>query len=362
MTTPEHPRLRSVRPLLVIGAVLLSGVGIVAAASSLAESIGSRFNLESQGPAGEFTPGQPVQIDIPLGSSTGDIADLLQEKGVVRSSAQFEALARTSGAANRLQAGSYDLLTLMEPQDVLDILLRGPVTRVFRVTIPEGLRVTEIIDLLADATGIAPEQFETALLGGEITTTLKVMPEEPELSDWEGLLFPDTYEFSQNSTPEGILRRLVETMETRMASVDWTAFEAAGFTQYQGLIIASLIESEVRVPDERPLVSSVVRNRLRDGQRLEIDATVLYAVGSRDPRSISLDVDSPYNTYRVDGLPPTPISAPGLAALQAAAAPAETEYRYYVLSSPDGSHTFSITFEEHQAAVAKARAEGILGG
>ncbi len=364
MSTPLNRfRLHSLKPPAIVGAIVLSGLGIVAGASSLAETIGSRFNVsDGGGSQGNFTPGQPVQIDIPLGSSTRDIADILAENGVVRSAAQFEALARTSGAATTLQAGSYDLLTLMEPEEVLDILLRGPVTRVFRITIPEGLRVTEIIDLLSEATTIPVEDFEAALLGGSLTTSLKQMPAEPTLSDWEGLLFPDTYEFSQNSTPEGILRRMVETMETRVDSVDWTSFEEAGFSRYQGLVIASLIESEVKVDEERPLVSSVIRNRLRDGELLQIDATVLYAVGSRDPRSINLDVDSPYNTYRVAGLPPTPISAPGLAALQAAANPAATEFKFYVLSALDGSHTFSVTFEEHQAAVAKARADGILGG
>lgn len=145
-----------------------------------------------------------------------------------------------------------------------------------------------------------------------------------------------------------------------MASVDWSAFEEAGFSQYQGVIIASLIESEVRVAEERPIVSSVIRNRLTDGARLDIDATILYALDSRDPSVIDVGFDSPYNTRLVPGLPPTPISAPGLASLQAAAQPDDTEFRYYVLSSLEGSHAFSVTLDEHNAAVAESRAAGII--
>ncbi len=107
-------------------------------------------------------------------------------------------------------------------------------------------------------------------------------------------------------------------------------------------------------------MSSVIRNRLADGQRLEIDATVLYALDTRDVADFDRSVDSPYNTYRSDGLPPTPISAPGRAALEAAADPAETDFRYYVLSSEDGAHTFSVTYEEHLAAVEASREAGIL--
>lgn len=359
---PDKVSLRAAKPLVALVLIVLAGVGIVAAASSLASTLGVRFSAGESDGGIDVEPGLAVQIDIPFGSSTAEIAQILAEQGVVRSSTQFQALVRTSGLATSLQAGSYDMFTGMNPDDVLTLLQQGPVSRVFRITIPEGLRVVEIIARLSDDTGIPEEDFQTALTDGSVTTALKTMPAEPELSEWEGLLFPDTYEFAQSASAQSILNRLARTMENRMASIDWTEIEAAGFTRYQAIVIASLIESEVRVADERPLVSSVIRNRLRDSELLQIDATVLYAVSSRDPRSINLDVDSPYNSYRVAGLPPTPISAPGLASLRAAAQPAESEFKFYVLSSEDGSHTFSVTFEEHLIAVAQARADGLLGG
>jgi UPF0755 protein len=150
-------------------------------------------------------------------------------------------------------------------------------------------------------------------------------------------------------------------MQVRMDAVDWTAFEAAGFTRYDGIIIASLIESEVRVADERPLVSSVIRNRLESGEILGLDASTLYAQDTRVPGEINVDFDSPYNTRRYGGLPPGPISAPGLSALQAAAAPADSEFLYYVLADEDGSHAFAETLEEHNENVAISREAGLLG-
>src|SRR5690606_14570458 len=111
-----------------------------------------------------------------------------------------------------------------------------------------------------------------------------------------------------------ILQRMASTMEERVASVDWGDLEDAGFDVYEGIVIASLIESEVRVADERPIVSSVIANRLADGMPLQIDATVLFALDTRDPAEFNNEVDSPYNTYQVAGLPPTPIAGPGLAA------------------------------------------------
>jgi UPF0755 protein len=149
-------------------------------------------------------------------------------------------------------------------------------------------------------------------------------------------------------------------MEQRVDSIDWSVVEAAGLTPYDGLIIGSLIETEVLLDEERPTVSSVIHNRLGLGMKLDIDATVLYALGTRDVSLFDRDVDSPYNTYVVNGLPPTPIASPGRASLEAAAAPDDTEFLYYVLSDLEGHHAFGTTIEEHNANVEQARADGVL--
>lgn len=343
-----------------IAIVILVGLAVVGGASFLGRQIGGSFQADSSEDGIEVEPGLDVEVVIPSGASGQDIAAILAAQGVVSSATQFEAAVRASGAASSLRAGTYQLVTGMDSSEVIAALTQGPAENVVRVTVREGLRVDEIIAALAEVTQIDEAEFITALEGGGVTTSLKEMPQEATLADWEGLLFPDTYDFSRAATPAQILQRLSSTMEQRVAGVDWAAFEAAGFEVYEGIVIASLIESEVRVAEERPIVSSVIRNRLTDGIALQIDATVLYALDTRDPAEFDREIDSPFNTYLYPGLPPAPISAPRLASLEAAAAPDDTPFYYYVLSDADGSHTFSETLEEHNAAVEQARDEGIL--
>jgi UPF0755 protein len=248
----------------------------------------------------------------------------------------------------------------MDPADVVAQLVLGPAPSVYRLTAIEGLRVNELRTSLAEETSYEYADFETALLDGSVTTSLVEMPPEPTLTDWEGLLFPDTYESAASATPEDILQRMATTMEQRVDSVDWSAWEDLGYTKYQGLVLASLIESEVQVDEERPVVSSVIHNRLAQGMKLDIDATVLYALGTRNVAEFNRDFESPYNTYLVAGLPPTPIATPGRASLEAAAAPDQTPYLFYVLSDTEGHHAFAETIEEHNANVAQAREDGVL--
>lgn len=343
----------------VIALVVLAGIGVVAGGSYLGRQVGGLFGSDAEAQS-DIEPGLDVEVVIPSGASGQDIAAILAAQGVVASATQFEAAVRSADAAGQLRAGTYRLVTGMEPEAVLDVLLVGPAAEVTRVTIREGLRVPEVIARLAEATGKPESEFEAALIDGTVTTSLREIDEEPALADWEGLLFPDTYEFSLDATAADILQRLATTMEQRVASVDWDDLEERGFDVYEGIIIASLIEAEVRVPEERPLVSSVIANRLEEEMLLQIDATVLFALDTRDPAEFNNEVDSPFNTYRVAGLPPTPIAGPGLASLQAAAAPEETDFLFYVLSDTDGSHTFTTNLEDHNAAVQQAREDGVL--
>ncbi len=339
--------------------VILAGIAVVGGASFLGKQVGEAFN--DGGTNGvDVEGGLEIEVVIPAGASAQDIAAILAARGVVGSAGQFETAVRTAGAAGDLRAGTYLLTTGMDPADVLDALRSGPISDAVRVTIREGLRVTEIIDDLAAATELTHDEFVSALEEGTVTTNLREMPESPTLADWEGLLFPDTYEFTPTASARAILQRLTSTMEQRVADVDWSRLEEAGFDRYEGIVIASLVESEVRVAEERPLVASVVFNRLDEDMLLQIDASVLYALDTRSPGDFDADVDSPYNTYRISGLPPTPISGPGMASLEAAADPADTEFLYYVLSSPDGSHTFTTNLDDHNDAVRRAREDGVL--
>jgi UPF0755 protein len=354
------PWVRVAKIASAIGFVVLAGVGVVGGASYLGRWVGSSFGSDDNGSAVSVVPGQDVTIEIPAGSSAQDIAAILAAQGVVRSALEFEVAVRNNEAAARLQAGSYDLETLMDPSEVVALLVVGPAADTYRVTVIEGLRINEILTRLSEASGHSYTDFEQALLSGEVETSIREMPDEQTLTHWEGLLFPDTYEFAGSAEPADILQRLASTMEQRMDSIDWSSHEAAGLTRYEGLIIASLIEAEVLLDEERATVSSVIHNRLELGMKLDIDATVLYALGTRDGSQFDSEVDSPYNTYLVNGLPPTPIASPGRASLEGAAAPADTEFLFYVLSDLEGHHVFAATLEEHNANVAKAREDGVL--
>lgn len=359
---PDQPAWSRILKLIAVGAaIVLAGVLVVGGASYLGRTVGEALGPNQVGDAPlDVEPGEPVTIEIEPGSTGQDIGAILAAQGVVRSALEFEVAVRNVDAAQRLQAGSYELVTLMDPADVVAELVSGPSPSVYRVTVIEGLRVTEILNSLAERTPHTFSEFEAVLLDGSVNTSLKEMPEEPTLTDWEGLLFPDTYEFSQNAAPEAILQRMASTMEQRVNSIDWITWEALGYTPYEGIVLASLIETEVLLDEERPVVSSVIHNRLSEGMKLDIDATVLYALGTRDIAEFDREVDSPYNTYVVNGLPPTPIATPGNASLEAAAAPDTTPYFFYVLSDNEGHHAFAETLEQHNANVAQAREDGVL--
>ncbi len=359
---PEQPAWARIAKVVAIGAaIILAGVVVVAGASYLGRTVGEALGPQEVGDAPvNVEPGVEVVIDIPVGSTGQDIGAILAAQGVVRSALEFEVAVRNVDAAQRLQAGTYNMVTLMDPADVVAQLVSGPAPSVYRVTVIEGLRINEILVSLAERTPHEYGEFETALLDGSVSTSLREMPVDVELSDWEGLLFPDTYEFSQSASPRDILQRLASTMEQRVDSIDWTAWESLGHNRYEGIVLASLIESEVLLDEERPIVSGVIHNRLEIGMKLDIDATVLYALETRDVSQFDREYDSPYNTYVVAGLPPTPIAAPGRASLEAAAAPDETEFYFYVLSDLEGHHAFATTIEEHNANVAQAREDGVL--
>jgi UPF0755 protein len=307
-------------------------------------------------------PGQPVVVVIPGGSSARQIAELLEDADVVDVAADFERVVRSTGVASELKAGAYELTTGMEEIDVVAVIVAGPAPlAVFDVTVIEGLAVDRILASLAGQTAYEAEDYEAALLDGSVSSAL--LPETPtSVQDWEGLLFPDTYEFDDRDTPDEILQRLADTMVRRVDAVDWSFVEQLGFDRYQGIVVASLIEREARLDEDRPLIGSVIYNRLDIDQRLQIDATVLYAIGEQKAVITvdDLEFESPYNTYRNEGLPPTPIASPGFASLVAASAPANTDFFYYVLTDVSGKHSFAATFEEFQVLKEQAKAEGVI--
>jgi len=292
-------------------------------------------------------PGLPVTIEIAAGAPASQIARQLAEAGVVASATEFDRAVRDARASDRLQAGRYQLETGMTPDAVLAILIEGPSRETYRITVIEGLTIGQMLESIERQTEIPFNDLSRVLLDGSIESSL--LPGPPDaLQDWEGLLFPDTYEFEVDAGATEILSRMVRTMEDRVGSIDWQGLEEYDLTPYDGIVIASLIEREALFDEDRPLIASVIYNRLAIDMMLQIDATVVYVLGALPEDGLSqedLQIDSPYNTYVVTGLPPTPISGVRVASLQAAADPDESEYLYF-LTDEDGKAQFAETFEE----------------
>lgn len=348
------------RALGILIVVLAFGAAVVFGAQWLQSK--AQGVIGDEGRVATTESGDAVAFTVPPGASARLIASLLEEEGVVASASAFEAAVRSQGVAGSLAAGDYDLMTGMSVESVIATLLEGPApVEGYRLIIREGLRYSEVLEELANQTPHTVGDFEVALLSGAVTSAYR--PEgATDLQSWEGLLFPDTYEFATDASAAEILQRLAGTMESRIAAIDWSLAESLGFSRYDGLIMASIIEGETRVDADRPQVASVIVNRLDIGMPLQIDATILYAL---DARGIGLtlndlEVDSPYNSYKNLGLPPTPIGAPGRASLEAAASPPTTDFIYYVLTSADGSHSFTADYNEFLGWKDKAKSEGLF--
>lgn len=216
----------------------------------------------------------------------------------------------------------------------------------YKVTIPEGFTNKQIAERVGSATEgfISKAAFEEAVAYG--TYDYSFLQESG--GNLEGFLFPKTYEVGEEDTADSLVNKMLAQFGEETAKLDWSAAAANGVTRYQVLIIASMVEKEAKVPQERPVIASVIYNRLRAGMKLQIDATVQYALGEWKPTlSYSdLEIDSPYNTYKVAGLPPAPICNPGFESISAALNPASTDYLYYILTSSDGNHSFTSDYNQ----------------
>lgn len=314
------------------------------------------------GDSWDVEAGQSVEVTVEPGSSATSIYRTMHDAGVVRSS-DLQAAVRAAGVEDRLQAGTYSLTTGMEPDAVVRRLVEGgDVASDFTFTVIEAWTIDRIIDELADATAFTKAEFQKALRSGDVTSLLLPDDGSDPLTRWEGLLFPAKYPMLESATPTQILQMMADEMIRRFEDVDWSGIGELGISRYEALVIGSLIEWEAGTEGDRPIIASVIHNRLAESMRLQIDATVIYALGHNPGRVLAehLKVESPYNTYRINGLPPTPIGTVSEASLHAAINPHDTDYLFYVLGYLDGSHAFAVTYEEHQSNIEAAKEAGIL--
>ncbi|ACA59431.1 endolytic transglycosylase MltG [Candidatus Desulforudis audaxviator] len=292
----------------------------------------------------------PVLVEIPARASTGQIGAILADKGLIRNATAFRLYARFRRLDAVLKAGEYELSPSLSTPEIIEILAQGR-ARLVAFTIPEGLTLKQTAVLLADRGFVDADVF-TRLLDEKAAShpLLSGLPEEQR--SLEGYLFPDTYMISIGTSEEQIIRLLLARFEEETARLDLERRAAAhGLNLHEAVTLASLIEREARVAEERRVISGVLHNRLKRNMLLQVDATIIYALGDFDRQVVlyrDLEVDSPYNTYRYSGLPPGPIASPGRDSLIAAVDPDQHDYLYYV-AKPDGTHAFSRTLAEHNA-------------
>jgi len=296
-----------------------------------------------------------VSLKIESNDNVHEVAVKLYDAGLIRSEQTFNWYTRFSGADRSLIAGDYQIPRGTSLPSLVQVFTEGRVA-CNSVTIPEGLTVRETVDLLAAKNLVNKERFMIAAQAVE-WPFLKGLPQVPERL--EGFLFPATYCFPVTADEQMVINTLLQRFNQELTVETQQRMAELGLTPLELVTIASLIEKEAERDDERPMIAGVIWNRLRTGMRLQIDATVLYALGGHKERLLyrDLEIESPYNTYRQVGLPPGPIASPGAASMRAALYPVKHDYLYYV-ARPDGSHVFSRSFDEHVKAKQKIQRGG----
>jgi UPF0755 protein len=290
--------------------------------------------------------GAEVLFEVRKGESLRAIATRLEEHGLVRDARATTWWARLRGQASELHAGQYWLSPALSPGEIIDRIASGRVAT-WEVVIPEGLTAAEIGDRLAARGIVDVREFSAAVADPELARELGI-----PAKSLEGYLFPETYRLPRGRTGPEVVRVLVEQFRAAWRQVEARAAER-GLAMHEVVILASIVEKETGAPNERPMIASVFANRLRKGMRLESDPTVIYGVTAFDGNLRRTDLDDTanlYNTYQHTGLPPGPISNPGLDALRAVIDPAESNLLYFV-SRNDGTHEFSETYAKHVEAV-----------
>nr|WP_269717026.1 endolytic transglycosylase MltG [Caulobacter sp. NIBR2454] len=289
------------------------------------------------GPGPKAKSGEVTVVMLRKGAGLSEIAATLQREGVVRSSSVFLAAAQFTGGSRQLKAGEYEFASGASMSSILRAIREGRIVR-HQVTIPEGMTAEMVVDIL---------NAETLLTG--------VAPTPPE-----GSVLPETYDIQRGEDRAAVLQRMMDAHDALMATL-WDQRQAGlpFTTQEEAITLASIVEKETGVASERPQVAAVFVNRLRQGMRLESDPTIIYGLTRGRPlgrglRASEVASETPYNTYRIAGLPPTPIANPGRAAIAAVLDPPKTDALFFVADGT-GGHVFAPTYEEHQKNVANWR-------
>ncbi len=326
---------------------------IIALAAAGAGIAGWTFWHKVSTPVAGYAPTKFFTVD--EGASAGAVADALQQQGIIASATDFRIFVRLDGSGSRFVAGTYDLSPSQPIRDIVHVLTSGLVSQEQQITILEGWTTQEIAEYLKKKGVVTSQEF---ILAAETADTRKLIPDKnydfladkPATAGLEGYLFPDTYRLYKNTRADQIVEKMLDTFGKKFTQEMRSEVKAEGLTVYQAVTLASIVEKEVRTAEDRHIAAGIFLERLKQGMPLQSDATVNYVTGKQalQPTNDDVATDSPYNTYKVKGLPPGPIDNPSLASLEAVANPTKSAYLYF-LTKPDGSTVFSTTYEEHLA-------------
>lgn len=329
----------SLRLLLIIGAVVV--LGVAAAASYWYSS--QLVSVESQ-------DAKPIIVKVKSGMTTGDIAEVLAERSLVRNKNAFLIAAKRAGLDKSLQAGEYSLSRNMDVSQMIEIMATGK-TVYAQFTVPEGFTVEQIASLLEEKGLARKDRFL------ELAKTYAPFDKEPSRPEVkyraEGFLFPDTYRINKGASEEDILQTMAGQFAKQFTPEMQENARIAGMSPYEVIVLASLIEREVQLAKERPMVARVFLNRIKLEMPLQSCATIQYILGyAKEELTIAdTQIPSPYNSYLHQGMPPGPVANPGLPSIQAALNPAQGDWLYFVVDGKTGGHRFSRTLAEHEAAI-----------
>jgi len=289
-----------------------------------------------------------VTIEIPKGANFSNIIDILEKKDLIKCKTSFYLLARLKDAPTNIRAGEYELSSSMSPSDIINKLIKGEI-KGYQVPIPEGFNIHEIAARLASIELVNEETFIETASDPEFVSSLGIKG-----SSVEGYLFPDTYKFTKSMGAKKIIKHMVSRFRQKVTPYMIKRAKELGFTTGGFVTLASIVEKEGGPKEERELIAAVFRNRLKRGIKLQSDPTVIYGIKDFDGNIKRKDLreKTPYNTYKIDGLPPGPISNPGMDSLLAVLYPASVDYLYFV-SKNNGSHYFSSDLTSHNNAVQK---------
>lgn len=301
-----------------------------------------------------------VQINIPKGASSSEIAKILMDNNLIKNELIFRILTKYEKMDGKFKAGKYILNNGMTPEEIMEKLVAGGIAKdSITFTVPEGFELEQIAERLEEMNIANKDTFlELTSKASNFSTEYEFLIGVPEELSLEGYLYPDTYQVYIDASEKDIIRKMLNRFDNLYTDEIKAKAKELNLDLNQVITLASIIEREGRADEEREIISAVFHNRLKSGMMLQSCATVQYILGERKPvlSNEDISIESPYNTYINQGLPPGPIASPGIKSIEAAVNPANVNYMYFVFNEDEtGTHTFSVTYDEHLKAINRIR-------